>query len=155
MGHYNTIMQQLLNLVPRHQFESLATSHLGNRYVKHFKCWNQFTAMLYAQASGKDSLRDIHNGLAAQRHKFYHLRIKSVCQSTLADANQKRDSRIYENLFYSLFERCKNVTPKHKFKFKNSLYSLDATVIDLCLSMFSWAKFRTTKGAIKIHCQLD
>ncbi len=153
--HYNTIMQQLQALVPRHQFEKVVRNVLGDRYVKYFTCWQQFTVMLYAQASGKDSLRDIHQAFAVQADKLYHLGLKAVKRSTLADANQKRDYRIYEQLFYQILEHCKSVTPKHKFKFINPLYSLDATVIDLCLSLFEWAKFRTAKGAIKMHCLLD
>ena len=153
--HYNTIMSQLQTFIPRHHFENLTKSYLGNRYVKKFTCWNQFTTMLYAQVKGCDSLRDIQNGFAAQSYKLYHLGLASVKRSTLADANQTRDYHIYEKLFYKLLERCKNITPMHKFKFKNPLYSLDATVIDLCLSTFQWAKFRTTKGAIKLHYQFD
>ena len=155
MGHYNTIMQQLQAHISRHDFEILTKEHLGNRYVKSFDSWNQFTVMLYAQASGKDSLRDIQNSLMSQQHKLYHLGLKSVHRSTLADANQTRDYRIYEELFYLLLNRFKGITPKQRFKFKNPLYLLDATVIDLCLSTFQWAKFRTTKGAIKLHYQFD
>lgn len=153
--HYNTIMSQLQTFIPRHHFENLTKNYFGDRYVKKFTCWNQFTTMLYAQVKGCDSLRDIQNGFAAQSYKLYHLGLPSVKRSTLADANQTRDYRIYEKLFYKLLERCKNITPMHKFKFKNPLYSLDATVIDLCLSTFQWAKFRTTKGAIKLHYQFD
>lgn len=153
--HYNTILYQLQTLIPRHQFETLTNNHQNNRYVKTFNCWNQFTVMLYAQASGKDSLRDIQNALATQYHKLYHLGIQSVKRSTLADANQIRDYRIYEVLFYKILANCKAITPKHKFKFKNPLFLIDATVIDLCLSTFHWAKFRTTKGAIKLHYQFD
>lgn len=148
-------MSQLQTFVPRHHFETLVQSHFGNRYVKKFTCWNQFTTMLYAQVSGKDSLRDIQNSLTAQYHKLYHIGLQSVKKSTLADANQTRNYSIYENLFYKLSERCKNITPKHKFKFKNPLYIIDATVIDLCLATFDWAKFRTTKGDIRLHCQLE
>jgi len=110
---------------------------------------------LYAQIKGCDSLRDIQNSFATQFHKLYHLGLTSVKRSTLADANQTRDYKIYEKLFYKLLEKCKDITPKHKFKFKNPLYTIDATVIDLCLSTFQWAKFRTTKGAIKLHYQFD
>ena len=113
MGHYNTIMHQLLTLVPRAQFDSLTRIYSGNHYVKHFKCWNQFTAMLYSQASGKDSLRDIQNSLAIQQNKLYHLGIKSLKRSTLSDANRNRPYSIYENLFYKILHRCKSVTPLH------------------------------------------
>lgn len=155
MGHYNTIMHQLLTLIPRNQFDTLTRTHSGNRYVKHFKCWNQLTSMLYSHASGKDSLRDIENSLAVQQHKLYHLGIKSVKRSTLADANKDRPYQIYEGLFHKILKRCRTLTPKSKFKFKNTLILFDATVVDLCLSMFSWAKFRTTKGAIKMHFKFD
>lgn len=153
--HYNTIMNQLQDFVPRHHFDTLVKSYFGERYVKSFTCWNQFTTMLYAQVSGKDSLRDIQNSLTAQSHKLYHLGLQSVKRSTLADANQTRDYHIYEKLFYRIYERCENIVPKSRFKFKNPLLIIDATTIDLCLSMFDWAKFRTTKGAIKLHCQFE
>jgi len=148
-------MQQMQNLVPRHEFDKVVRNVSGNRYVKHFTCWCQFTVMLFAQISGKDSLREIQNAFMVYAHKLYHLGLKAVKRSTLADANESRDYHIYESLFYKALEHCKSVTPKHKFRFKNPLFSIDASVIDLCLSMFRWAKFRTTKGAIKLHCQFD
>lgn len=156
MAHYNTILHQLLTLIPRHQFEGLVKALDGDRYVKTFTTWNQLTVMLYAQAGGKDSLRDIQNGFAAQSRHLYHVGLPAaVPKSTLADANANRDYRIYERLFYQMLDRCKSITPKHRFRFKNPLYSMDSTTIDLCLSMFPWAKFRTTKGAIKLHYQFD
>ena len=155
MAHYTTIMNELLNLIPRHRFETIVSNHGGNRYVKRFDCWNQFTVLLYAQSSGKDSLRDIEQAFMVNSNRLYHLGLPAIKRSTLADANTNRNYCIYENLFYRFLERCKDITPKHKFKFKNPLYSLDATVIDLCLSTFPWAKFRTTKGALKLHYQFD
>lgn len=148
-------MYQLQTLVPRHSFETLVNNHFGNRYVKKFTCWNQFTIMLYAQISGKSSLRDIQNAFFAQVTKMYHLGLNSVKRSTFSDANKNRDYRIYEQIFYKILDRCKDITPKHKFKFKNPLLILDATVIDLCLSAFPWARFRKRKGAIRLHYQLD
>ena len=153
--HYNTIMQQMQTLVRRHQFESIVNNVLGNRYVKYFTCWQQFTVMLFAQISGKDSLREIQNAFLAQAGKLYHLGLKAVKRSTLSDANKKRSYVIYERLFYKILGHCKSITPKHKFRFKNSLQTIDSTVIDLRMEMFPWAKFRTTKGAIKMHCMLD
>ena len=156
MSHYNTIMKQLLDLIPRHQFETLVGNLGGDQYVKKFTTWNQFTSLLYAQASGKNSLRDIQNGLAAQSSKLYHLGfLDRICRSTLSDANAHRDWRIFEGLFYRMLERCRLVTPHHPFRFKNPLYSLDTTSIDLCLAMFPWATYKQTKGALKLHCQLD
>jgi hypothetical protein len=155
MAHYTTIMNELLNLIPRHRFETVVNNLSGNRYVKRFDCWNQLTVLLYAQASGKDSLRDIEQAFRVNSERLYHLGLPQIKRSTLADANTTRDYHIFENLFYRLLERCKEVTPRHKFKFKNPLYTLDATVIDLCLAAFPWAKFRTTKGALKLHYQFD
>ena len=156
MAHSNTILHQLLGLLPRHQFDDFVSGLDGDRYVKTFSTWNQLSVLLYAQASGKQSLRDIQNGLVAQGSRTYHLGLaRGVPKSTLADANAKRDYRIYEQLFYTLLGRCRDLTPKHRFRFKNPLYSLDATVIDLCLATFPWAKFRARKGALKLHYQFD
>jgi hypothetical protein len=155
VAHYSTVMSELLHLIPRHRFETLVKTHDTDSYVKKFDCWNQLTTLLYAQASGKDSLRDIEQSLRLNNGRCYHLGLPSVKRSTLADANKTRDYRIFEGLFYKILEKCKDLTPKHRFRFKNPLYSLDATVIDLCLSSFPWAKFRKTKGALKLHYQLD
>ncbi len=155
MAHYTTIMNELLHLTPRHRFETVVNNLSGNRYVKSFDCWNQFTVLLYAQASAKDSLRDIEQAFKVNSERLYHLGLPAIKRSTLADANKTRSYYIFESLFYRLLERCKDITPKHKFKFKNPLYTLDATIIDLCLAAFPWAKFRTTKGALKLHYQFD
>lgn len=153
--HSNTIMNQLLTLIPRHQFDQAVSEYSGNRYIKKFSTWNQLTTLLYAQASGKNSLRDIQTALGTQEPKLYHLGLPAVKRSTLADANAQRDYRIMEKLFYHLLGRCQQIAPKHKFRFKNPVYSFDSSTIDLCLALFPWAKFRQTKGAIKLHCQLD
>jgi len=108
--------------------------------------------MLYAQASDKDSLRDIITGLSTQRNHWYHLGIVNIARSTLAHANAHRSYQIYEQLFYGLLDRSHRQIEGRRFRFKNKLYSLDSTTIDLCLSLFDWARFRTTKGAIKMHC---
>ena len=153
--HSNTIMNQLLTLLPRHQFDQAVSDFGGDRYVKKFSTWNQLTTLMYAQASGKISLRDIQTALGTQQPKLYHLGLPAVKRSTLADANAKRDPRIMEKLFYRLLDRCQQIAPKHQFRFKNPVRCFDSTVIDLCLALFPWAKFRQTKGAIKLHCQLD
>jgi len=156
VSHYNTILHQLLTLIPRHHFDRLVEDLDGDRYVKTFSTWNQLTTLLYAQASGKDSLREIVNGLAAHGSRSYHLGLAgAVTRSTLADANANRDWRIYEGLFYKLLERCRALAPRQKFNFKSPLFSLDATVIDLCLASFPWAKFRQRKGALKLHYKLE
>lgn len=155
MSHFNTVYNQLLHLIPRHRFDNLVERHSGDYYVKYFTCWQQLITLLYAQVRSKDSLRDIELSLKAQSNRWYHIGLKDMKRSTLSDANNQRDYRIYEGLFYSLLERCKSITPKHKFRFKNPLYTLDATVIDLCLSLFPWAKFRKRKGALKLHYLYD
>jgi hypothetical protein len=149
-------MSQLLIHIPRHDFQSLVSQWGGDRYVKKFTTWNQFTTLLYAQAGDKRSLRDIEQGLTAQAGKLDHLGFESaVRRSTLSEANATRNWAIFQGLFEKLLVRCQSLSPKHRFKFKNPLFLWDATVIDVCLSMFPWAKFRTTKGALKLHCQLD
>ena len=153
--HSNTIMSQLLTLIPRHQFDNAVSQYSGNRYVKKFTTWNQLTTLLYSQAGNKNTLRDIQTALGTQQPKLYHLGLPAVKRSTLADANAQRDYRIMEKLFYHLLDRCQQIAPPHKFRFKNPVYSFDSTTIDLCLELFPWATFRQTKGAIKLHCQLD
>lgn len=156
MPHYNTILNQLLVHVPRHQFDRLVKAHQADRYAKSFTTWNQLTVMLYAQSSGKESLREIEQGLETQESKTYHVGLTGpVRRTTLADANSRREWAIFKGVFGELLIRCRSVTPKHKFRFKNPLYSLDSTVISLCLSVFPWAKYRTAKGGLKLHYQLD
>ena len=155
MGHYNTILNQVLQLIPRHQFESIVKKRSGDRYVKRFDCWNQLTTLLYAQASGKDSLREIEQGLAVNDARLYHLGLPAIKRSTLSDANQTRSYQIFEDLFYKMLSRCQDLTPQSKFRFKNPLRLIDATIISLCLSVFSWAKHGTTKGGIKLHYEFD
>jgi hypothetical protein len=156
MSHYNTILSQLLVHVPRHHFEKLAESYECQRYVKSLSSWSQFTTLLYAQASSKDSLRDIQNALAAQEPKLYHLGLPNrICRSTLSDANAKRPWVLYQSIFYKLLERCQAVAPRHKFPFKSPLITLDSTLIDLCLGLFPWAKFSKIRGGLKLHYQFD
>ena len=155
MSHYNTILNQVLQLIPRHQFETIVKHRSGDRYVKRFDCWNQLTTLLYAQASGKDSLREIEQGLSINDSRLYHLGLPAIKRSTLSDANQSRSYQIFEDLFYKMLTRCQDLTPKHKFKFKNPLRLIDATIVNLCLETFSWARFRTAKGGIKLHYEFD
>lgn len=133
-------------------FSSFVGQHQADRYVKHFTTENQLSVLLYAQATGKDSLRGIETGLRVQNKTWYHLGITNVARNTLAHANSKRPWKIFESLFYVLLGKCKELTfGTAQFSFKNDLYAIDATVIDVCLSIFPWAKFRKQKGAIKLH----
>jgi plasmid maintenance system killer protein len=156
LAYSNTILNQFLTLVPRLEFENAVSAFHGDRYVKTFSTWNQLAVLLYTQASGKDSLREIQNGLASQARLFYHLGLPDgVAKSTLSDANASRDWHIYERLFRILYARCRDLTPKHKFRFKNPLVALDATSVEVALSVFPWAQYCKTKGALKLHYGLD
>jgi len=147
-----TILQQLLHLLPRNDFQSFVGQHKADRYAKKLKCWNQLTIMLYAQATEKDSLREIETGLSIQDSRWYHLGLNTVARSTLGSANGKRPWQIYESLFYKVLERCQTLgSGTASFSFQNDLYAIDASVIDLCLTLFPWAGFRKEKGAIKLH----
>lgn len=155
MHKLGTIFTELLKLFPRYQFEKSIERYQGDRYVKTFNTWQQFITLLYSQIKQKDSLRDIEAGLMTQSNRWYHIGLTSIHRSTLSDANNKREHMIFEELFYHLLSRCRDLTPRHKFRFKNPLYTIDASTIDLCLSVFPWAKFRKTKGAVKMHCLYD
>jgi len=155
MKFMNTMFAQLIQMLPEYEFKKLVHMYHGNRYTKYFTAKQQLMTILYSQIKRKDSLRDIVTGLKMQSSKLYHLGLDHVCRSTLSDANANRDWRIFEGLFYRLLARCKDLTPRHKFRFKNPLYTIDSTTIDLCLSMFPWAKFRKRKGAIKLHYRFD
>ncbi len=155
MSSLNTVLNELLQIVPRYKFESLVSTYQNDRYIKYYTTWQQFITLLYAQMKGKDSLRDIITSLNTHKAAWYHMGLQDIHRSTISDANRSRSYEVYEKLFYAILNKTKDVTPKHKFRFKNPLYSIDATVIDLCLSMYPWAKFRKTKGALKLHYQYD
>jgi hypothetical protein len=155
MGYKPTVFNQLFNFIPRHVFEKSVKVHQADRYAKTFKAWQQFLLLLYAQATGKQSLRDIVGGLQLHNSKLYHLGLRPVPRSTISDGMQRRESKVFEEMFYAMVRKTGALAPGHRFRFKNPLYSIDATTIDLCLSVFDWAKFRKQKGAIKLHCQLD
>ena len=140
MNKVYTIFAELLKLCPRYQFERATERYKGNRYVKTFTTWQLYITVLYSQITQKDSLRDIETGLGTQSGRWYHLGLRGIHRSTLSDANTKRDYRIFEDMFYHLLARCRDLTPKHRFRFKNPLYTIDATTIDLCLSVFPFSK---------------
>jgi len=156
MNYTNTIFNQLLNFLPRHKFNQFVGQHQSDRYTKRLTTWNQLVALIYAQATGKDSLREIETGFNLNKNIWYHLGVGSVARSSLADANSRRSYEIFEKLFYSLLKQFQALVPEeNKFDFKNPLYSFDSTTIELCLAIFDWAKFRTAKGALKIHTLLN
>jgi len=155
MAHNNTVFSQLLKLIPRHEFETLAKQHHSGRSFRTASRWSQFVIMMMAQLSGRNSLRDIVDNISAQAHRLYHLGSTKLSRSTLSRINNDKPYAMYEALFGALLHRCQSAVPGHKFRFKNPLYSLDASTIDLCLSVFPWADFRSTKGAVKLHVGLN
>ncbi len=155
MAHCNTIFHQMLKLIPRHHFAKLETAHGTGRKARSFSRWSQLVHLLSMQLTARASLRDGVASLKARIKNLYHLGVKPVARSTFADANNKRPASFFEALFGLMYRRCQPLAPKHKFRFKNKLFSLDATVVSLCLSLFPWARFRRTKGGIKLHTLLD
>jgi putative transposase len=155
LAHNNTVFSQLLKLVSRHEFEALANQHHTGRKLRKMTRWSQFLAMATAQLSSRSSLRDVVSNLSAQASKLYHLGAVIVSRSSLARVNEQQPYTLYEQLAGKLLTQCQARAPRHGFRFKNKLYSLDASTIDLCLSVFPWARFRTTKGAVKLHMGLD
>jgi hypothetical protein len=155
MAHKHTVFAQLLKMVPRHDFESLARKHHTGRKLRKMTRWSQFISLGLAQLSGRSSLRDIVINLRAQAHRLYHLGSHRVSRSSLARVNNQQSYKLYEELFGKLLARCRSVLPKHPFRFKGKLISLDASIIELSLSVFPWATFNRKKGAIKLHMGLD
>lgn len=158
MRYSLSLFAQILQIIPRADFESLVRETGAERDAKGFTCWAQFVAMLFCQLGQARSLREISDGLKTTCGKLNHLGLKQAPpKSTLGYANEHRPCELYERLFLRLVDTCRAHSPgrKRKFRFKNRLLSLDATVMDLCLSLFPWAQFRQTKGAVKLHLLLD
>lgn len=155
MTRFCSIFNQLLQLFPRVDFQKAVIETQAERHARGFTCWGQFVAMLFCQLGKAQSLREIVGGLASCEGRLAHLGITAPRRSTLAYANAHRPWQLYQGVFYQLLARCQAVAPSKKFRFKNKLLSLDATIIDLCAEMFPWATFRRTKGAVKLHFTLD
>lgn len=152
-----SLFGQMLQFFDRYQFCTIVRRYDGDKAIKGFNTWGQFVSMLFCHFAKANSLREITGGLQSCLGKLSHLGVtRSPSRSNLGYANEHRDWRIYQDTFFHLLETVQQQWKgKRKFRFKNKLYSIDATVIDLCLSLFDWAKFRTTKGAVKLHCVLD
>jgi hypothetical protein len=160
MNTGKTILTQITDFIPRYEFNKCVERYSGNKWSKGFSCWDQFLCMLFAQLTYRDSLRDIEICLKAIKVKLYQLgfRCKKISRSTLADANERRDWRIFADFAQVLITEAKSLYRKDdniNLNIANEVYALDATVIDLCLSLFPWGKFRTTKAGIKLHTLLD
>lgn len=145
----------MLKIIPRHEFEGLAKTHHKGQKLRKMTRWAQFVALMLGHVANRSSLRDIVANMSAQTNKLYHLGTDRVARTSLSRVNEQQPYTLFEALFGRLLTRCQAMAPKHGFRFKNKLYSMDATTIDLCLSVFPWANFRSTKGAIKLHVGLD
>ena len=153
--YYYSIFQQLFNFIPRYRFEKSIKELSGDHYKKKFSTNQQFLTCLYAQITGKDSLREVERGLIANHNRLYHLGMTAVAKSTLADAMNRRNPKMFEALFNEILDRAMACAPGHKFRFHNPLHAIDSTTIDLCLNQYDWAHYRKHKGAIKLHTELD
>lgn len=155
MAHHSTVFSQLLQLLPRHEFESLAREHHQGRKLRRMTRWSQFLALATAQLTGRSSLRDIVHSFAAQARKLYHLGGGRVTRSSLSRVNEQQPASLFEAVFGRLLSRCQSVAPSHGRRFKAKLYSLDASLINVALALFPWADYQARKGAIKLHVGLD
>ena len=151
-----SVFGQILKLFPRREFDRLVKETQAERHARGFSCWDQYAAMLFCQLGKAQSLREICQGLASVEGKLNHLGMdEAPNKSTLSYANAHRPWQLYQHVFDRVYQQCRQVAPKHRLRFKNPLLSIDATVIELCASLFDWAHYKQTKGAVKLHMILD
>jgi hypothetical protein len=158
MNQGQTVFSQVMDFLPKKKFRQCVNRYQGNCRIRSFSCFDQFLSMAFAQLTYRESLRDIECCLRAMQEKLYHMGIRGkVSKSTLADANELRDWRIYGDFAQILIDKARQLYANDDFglELKETVYALDASIIDLCLSVFPWAKFRKTKAAIKLHTLLD
>ncbi|TSA30199.1 MAG: IS4 family transposase, partial [Ignavibacteriales bacterium] len=156
MNQGKYVFAQIVEFLPQRIFDRMVEEYDGNKYVKHFTCWNQLLCMIFGQLTNRDSLRDLMVALDAHSNKSYHLGFgKSVTRSNLAKANEVRSSKIFEEFAYHMIAIARKARENDDFEIKGKVYAFDSTTIDLCLSVFWWAKFRKAKGGIKLHTLYD
>jgi len=155
MAYHSSVLSQLLKLLPRHEFEKQANGCDGQRRSDALSRWSQFVALSIGQLGGRCSLRDIEATVHSQGRHRYHLGSQSISRSALSRANEQLDYRFFEGLFQSLYQRCMSNRRSHGFRFKNKLFSLDASLIDVSMKVFPWADFNRKKSAFKLHLGLD
>ena len=155
MAHNNTAFHQLLQPLSRHGFERLAKQHHEGQKLRSVTRWDQFIGMAMSQLSGRQSLRDIESNLESQQDKLYHLGAKPIARSSLARLNEKQPATLYESVFYQLLSQCTKQSSKHKFRFKNPLFSLDASIVDLSLKLFPWALHQPHAANVKLSVGLN
>jgi len=155
LGHHSTVLGQLLRLIPRHEFDALAEQHHVGGALRQMTRWSQFVALATGHLGARHSLRDIVANLAVQLPSLYHLGARPVARTSLGRVNEEQPAALYEALFERLYARCLAQAPRHGFRFKNKLYSLDSSLIDLSLEVFPWAHYALGKAAMKLHLGLD
>ena len=157
MNKSKYVFAQLVEFLDNDKFRHLVDKYEGNRYVKHFTCWNQLLALMFGQLSNRESLRDLVVALEAHQSKCYHLGLgrNPIAKTTLATANQNRDYRIFEEFAFYMMDQARSKRATDIFKLKGKVYAFDSTTIPLCLSVFWWAKFRKRKGGVKAHVLYD
>jgi len=155
MAYHDSVLSQVLKLLPRHEFERQANHHDGNRRSDAMTRWSQFVALTIGQLGGRSSLRDIEATVSSQGHHRYHLGSQSISKSALGRANERLDYRFYASLFQTLYQRCTGDVRSHGFRFRNKLFSLDASLIEVSMKIFPWADYNGQKAAFKLHVGLD
>jgi len=159
MNQGKYIFSQLTDFLPKRIFDGIVVKYNGDKHVRHFSCWNQLLSMIFGQLTGRDSLRDLMVSIEPHKPKYYHLGFgKGTSRSNFANANEKRDCRIFEEYAFYLIDLARKssiVDQDFQLNIDGNIYAFDSTTIDLCLSVFWWAKFRTTKGGIKLHTLYD
>ena len=155
MSKHTTVLGNLLSHLDRSEFEKAVREHNGNKGTRTLDTYLFFKGMVYGQITSSYSVREIESSLEAQSTKLYHCGLATIKRTTFCDALEKRDQKIFEKVFQSLVEKANRISSKTGKKFKNPLKIIDASTIDLCLKRFDWAKFRTTKGAVKLHVRLN
>jgi len=155
MSFHNTVLSQVLKMFPRLEFEKLSHIHDGKRRSDALSRWSQFTALTVAQVGARHSLRDIEATIESQPQQQYHLGCQKIKRTTFSRANEKLDYQFYSDLFSKLYKQCSYQAPKHNFRFKSKLISLDGSLIDLSMKIFPWADYNKKKSAMKLHVGLD
>ena len=155
MVHRRTVLNQLLDFIPRHEFQKAVSEVNGDRRVRKLNCWTQFVTQLFGQLTGHCSVRSTIAAFNTQHRFFYHLGVSTVKRSTLCEANEHRNPDVLKAIFYYLLNRTQAEAPGHRFRFKGKVLAFDSTLISLCLSICSWAQFRHEKGAFKLHTAID
>ncbi len=150
------VYAQITEFLPQRIFDRIVNKYDGNKYIKHFSCWNQLLLMIFGQLTNRESLRDLIVTVNAHKAKAYHLGFgKQVSRSNLSKANCNRSYKIFEEFAFHLIDIARSVSSQDIFKLNSNVYAFDSSTIDLCLNVFWWAKFRSTKGGIKLHTLYD